>query len=68
MLYYCEFDEPNYKIPITYKELLCSVWTILRTHENMNKYISNLNYIYRKPHDCRCRSCQLINLSNFMDI
>ncbi len=67
MLYYSEFDEPNYKIFITYKELLCCVWAIINNNIN-NNYISNLNYIYRKPHDCKCRSCQLINLSNFMNI
>jgi Leucine-rich repeat (LRR) protein len=67
MLYYCNFDEPNYKIFITYKELLCCVWAIINNNINNNYYyyISNLNYIYKAPHMCRCRSCQLINLSNF---
>lgn len=69
MLYYSEFDEPNYKIHITYKELLCSAWAIIRKNNNnpLFDYISNLNYIYMTPHICKCRSCQLINLSNFMD-
>jgi Leucine-rich repeat (LRR) protein len=68
MLYYSNFDEPNYKIYITYKELLCCVWAIIKNNYYNNNYISNLNYIYNAPHICRCRSCQLINLSNFMDI
>ena len=65
--YYSNFDEPNYKIPINYKELLCCVWTIIRNSIGINKFINNLNYIYKKPHPCRCQSCQLINLSNCMD-
>ncbi len=69
MLYYSEFDEPNYKIPVTYKELLCSVWAIIKYNCNQSyQYILNLNYIYIAPHICKCRSCQLINLSKFMDI
>jgi hypothetical protein len=68
LLYYSEFDEPNYKIPVTFKELLCSVWAIIKSNHNYYQYILNLNYIYMAPHICKCRSCQLINLSKFMDI
>jgi Leucine-rich repeat (LRR) protein len=70
MLYYSQFDEPNYKMYITYQELLCCVWAIIKNNYYNNyytQYISNLNYIYKAPHICKCKSCQLINLSNFMD-
>ncbi len=72
MLYYCNFDEPNYKIPINYRELLCSVWAIIKQKELTDnplhiKLLLKLNYIYMKPHICRCQSCQLINLSTFED-
>jgi Leucine-rich repeat (LRR) protein len=72
MIYYCDFDEPNYKIPINYKELLCSVWAIIKKREKTDsplhiKLLLKLNYIYNKPHICRCQSCQLINLSMFIE-
>jgi hypothetical protein len=72
MIYYCDFDEPNYKIPINYKELLCSVWAIIKKTEKTDspshiKLLLKLNYIYMKPHTCRCQSCQLINLSMFIE-
>lgn len=73
MIYYSDFDEPNYKIPINYKELLCSVWAIIKQKEKTDsplhiKFLLKLNEIYIKPHICRCQSCQLINLSMFEDI
>ena len=67
LIYYCDFDEPNYKIYITFKELLCSLWAIIKTHNYYYRFITNLNYIYKQPLPCRCQSCQLINLSNALD-
>lgn len=58
---YCESDEINYKIRVTFKEMLCAIWTMIH---NNPRIIFKLNESFCAPLKCRCLSCKLITLSN----